>query len=174
MLLTGYVKRIFRPTCNPSFESVHCIAHLNEDISEALPYLNTLLGGTEYFHDPPEVMFHHYGKIIKVGAREIAINALDDEDEADRMLSWLKDQINEAWANRESIIPKYEGRRKPKLIEILKLLPRTNCKKCGRPTCMVFAAHVAEGGGRGPEHCPDLSDENREKLTAYLAGYDFD
>lgn len=173
MLLTGYVKQIFRPTCNPSFESVHCIAHLDEDISEVLPYLNTLLGGTEYFRDPPEVMFHHYGKIIKVGAREVAINALEDEDEAERMLTWLKDQINEAWANREGIIPNYEGRRKPKIIEVLKLLPRTNCKKCGRPTCTVFAAQVVEGG-RGPEHCPDLTDENREKLMAYLAGCDFD
>jgi ArsR family metal-binding transcriptional regulator len=173
MLLTGYVKQIFRPTCNPSFESVHCIAHLNEDISEVLPYLNALLGGTEYFRDPPEVMFRHYGKIIKVGAREIAINALEDEDEADRILKWLKDQINEAWEKHESITPQYEGRKKPKLIEILKLLPKTNCKKCGRLTCMVFAAQVAEGGF-GPEHCPDLSVTNQDKLTAYLAGYDFD
>ncbi len=45
MLLTGYVKKVFRPTCNTSFESVHCIARLNEDISEVLPYLNSLLGG---------------------------------------------------------------------------------------------------------------------------------
>ena len=71
-----------------------------------------------------------------------------DEDEADRILVWLKDQINEAWANRKNIIPEYEGRRKPKLIEILKLLPRTNCKKCGRPTCMAFAAQMVEGGSR--------------------------
>lgn len=173
MLLTGYVKQIFRPTCNPSFESVHCIAHLNEDISEVLPYLNALLGGTEYFRDPPEVMFRHYGKIIKVGAREIAVNALEDEDEADRVLKWLKDQINEAWEKHESITPQYEGRKKPKIIEILKLLPKTNCKKCGRPTCTAFAAQVAEGG-LGPEHCPDLSATNQEKLTAYLDGYDFD
>ncbi|HOE18388.1 MAG TPA: hypothetical protein PLX02_12245 [Syntrophorhabdaceae bacterium] len=30
-------------------ESVHCIAHLNEDIAGVLPYLNAMLGGTEYF-----------------------------------------------------------------------------------------------------------------------------
>lgn len=125
-LLTGYVKRIFRPTCNPSFESVHCIACLNEDISEALPYLNAMLGGKKYFRDPPEVLFQHYGKLIKVGALEIAINALKDEDEADRML-----------------------------------------------TCTVFAVQMAEGG-LGPEQCRDLSDENRDKLVAYLAQFDFD
>jgi ArsR family metal-binding transcriptional regulator len=173
MLLTGYVKQIFRPTCNPGFESVHCIARLNEDISEALPYLNAMLGGTEYFRDPPELMLLHYGKIIKVGGREIAVNALEDEAEADRILLWLKDQINEAWGNRESITPQYEGKRKPKLIEILKLLPRTNCKKCGRPTCMVFAAQMVEGG-LDPEQCPELPDENRQKLAGYLADFHFD
>ncbi len=87
MLLNGYVKNIFRPACNTSFESVHCMAHLNEDISEALPYLNALLGATEYFQNPPEMMFQHYGKIIKLSAREIAVNALEDEAEADRILS---------------------------------------------------------------------------------------
>jgi ArsR family metal-binding transcriptional regulator len=92
---------------------VHCIAHLDEDISDVLPYLNTLVGDTEYFLDPPEVTFQHYGKIIKVGAREIAINALEDGAEAERMLAWLKDQINEAWANRASITPNREGRKSP-------------------------------------------------------------
>jgi len=79
MLLSGYTKNIFRPECNASFESVHCVALLNEDVGDALPYLNAVLGGTQYLHDPPEVMFHHHGRIIKVGAREIAINALKDE-----------------------------------------------------------------------------------------------
>lgn len=173
MLLKEYTKQIFRPKCNPNFESVHCIARLDEEISEVLPYLNALLDGVEYFSNPPEVMFHHYGKVIKVGPREIAINALEDEQEAERVLVWLKDQINEAWAKRTNIIPRYEGRKKPKLIEIIRLLPKTNCKKCGRPTCTVFAAQMAEGG-LGPEHCPELTEENRRTLAEYLAGFDFD
>jgi ArsR family metal-binding transcriptional regulator len=130
-----------------------------------------MLGGTEYFLDPPEVMFHHYGKIIRIGAREIAINALEDEEEAERVLLWLKDQINEAWENRGTITPKYTGRRKPQIMAILKLLPRSNCKRCGRPTCTVFAAQMAEGG-LGPEHCPELTEESRRTLTEYLAGFD--
>ena len=173
MLLTGYSKEIFRPECNASFESVHCKAHLNEDVGAVLPYLNAVLGGTQYFNDPPEVMFHHHGRIIKVGAREIAINALKDEEEADRVLEWLKVEINQAWENRDTITPCFTGKVKPKLFEILKLLPKTNCKKCGQPTCMVFAAQVMEGG-RGIESCPDISAENREKLATYLSGFEFD
>jgi len=173
MLLTGWTKEIFRPECNPSFESVHCVAHLNEDVSDALPYLNAVLGGTQFFQDPVQVMFHHHGRIIKVGAREIAINALADEAEAERVLGWLQNEINDAWRNRGSITPCYTGRERPQVMEILKLLPRTNCKKCGLPTCMVFAAQAREGG-RGPEACPELDAKNRGSLTTYLAAFDLE
>lgn len=118
-------------------------------------------------------MFHHHGRIIKVGAKEIAINALKDAEEADRVMEWLKTEINQAWENRDTITPCYSGKVKPKLLEILNLLPKTNCKKCGQPICMVFAAQVVEGG-RGIESCPDLSAENSEKLTEYLSGFEFE
>ncbi|SFN07310.1 (Fe-S)-binding protein [Thermodesulforhabdus norvegica] len=173
MKLTGYKKTIFRPKCNPKFTSVHCIAHLNEDVSDVLPYLNALFGGAQYFNNPPELLFLHHGKLIKIGAREIAINALRDEEEADRILEWLKGEINKAWENRASITPCYTGKEKPRVIEILKLLPKTNCKKCGQPTCMVFAVQMAEGG-RTPDQCPELTEEARAKLNAYLSRFNFD
>ncbi|MFH1488524.1 MAG: (Fe-S)-binding protein, partial [Pseudomonadota bacterium] len=150
MLLRSYSKEIFRPQCNPSFQSLHCIAHLDQDVSEALPYLNAVLGGFEYLKDPPAVTFRVHGKIITVHPREIAVNALKDEEEADKILQWLKREINEAWDKRDEIEPKYEGAPKPKVFEILKLLPKTNCRECGEPTCMVFAARIAEGA-KGPE-----------------------
>ena len=45
MLLKGYDKKIFRAECNPSFEALHCIAYLDQDIAEVLPYLNAVLVG---------------------------------------------------------------------------------------------------------------------------------
>ena len=173
MLLKSYQKQIFRPECNPSFQSVHCIARLNQDISAALPYLNAELGGTQYFKEPPAVMLHVHGKIIKVGATEIAINALKDEAEADKILQWLQNEVNRVWAEKDSITPSEEGRKKPQVLEILKLLPKTNCKKCGLPTCMVFAAQAAEGG-RGADDCPEIDPAHKEKLEAYLSGFHFD
>ena len=173
MLLSGYTKNIFRPECNASFESVHCVAQLNEEVGDALPYLNAVLGGTQYLLDPPEVMFHHHGRIIKVGSREIAINALKDEQEADRILKWLSTEINKVWEDRGDINPCYTGKTKPKLMEILRLLPKTNCKKCSHPTCVAFAAQVMEGGC-GANNCPELSSENNTKLVEYLKGFTFD
>jgi len=173
MLLQSYTKEIFRPECNPSFQSLHCIAHLDQDVSEALPYLNSMLGGFDYFKEPPAVTFRIQGKIITVHPREIAVNALKDEEEADKILQWLQREINDAWEKRDQIEPRFEGSPKPKILEILKLLPKTNCRECGEATCMVFAARVAEGA-KGPEQCPPLKEENRIKLEQYMSQFQFD
>jgi ArsR family metal-binding transcriptional regulator len=80
---------------------------------------------------------------------------LKEEAEADKILQWLKEEINRTWEKRNEITPKYERMKKPQVFEILKLLPKTNRGECGLPTCTVFAAQVAEGG-RSPENCPPL------------------
>jgi len=173
MLLKSFRREIVRAECNPSFESVHCIAHLDQDIEPVLPYLNTALGGFEYLKDPPAVVFKSRGRLITVQGRKIAINALKDAAEADKILTWLQQEINATWEKHEQIRPSYEGAPKPKVIEILKLLPKTNCKKCGLPTCMVFATRVAEGI-KGPEDCPEMDDANRALLGDYMSQFHFD
>ena len=173
MLLESYTKRIFRAECNPQFESLHCIASLDQDVSEALPYLNAVLGGFEYLKDPPAVIFRSRGRLITVHGREIAINALNDEAEADKILEWLKREINQAWEKRAEITPSTEGTPKPQVFEILKLLPRTNCRECGQTTCMVFAARAAEGV-KGAADCPPLKGEARQRLEEYLSRFKFD
>jgi ArsR family metal-binding transcriptional regulator len=152
--------------------AVHCYAHLDQDVGEALPYLNTVLGGFEYLRDPPSVTFKAQGKLITVHGRKIAVNALKDEAEARKVIEWLQREINAAWYNRAAIVPCYTGKGGPKLIEILKLLPKTNCRRCGEPTCMVFAARVTEGA-KGPDACPELPGEARQRLEDYLARFAF-
>jgi len=173
MLLESYTKEIFNNECMPSAMSVHCFAHLNQDVGEAIPYLNAVLGGFTFIKDPPSVTFKVHGKLITVHAKKIAVNALKDEDEATRIIEWLKREINSAWEKREKIEPLYEAAPQPKVIEILKLLPKTNCKECGQPTCMVFAAQVSEGA-KGPDDCPPLDDASRERLSSYLGQFRFD
>ena len=173
MLLKTYKKEIFRAECNPRFEALHCFAHLDQNVSEAIPYLNAVLGGHSYIKDPPSVNFKIQGKLITVHPNKIAINALKDEDEATNIIEWLKREINSAWENRNNIEPLYEAAPQPQVFEILKMLPKTNCKECGQPTCMVFAAQVAEGA-KGPEDCPPLENASSGKLAEYLNGFRFD
>jgi len=42
-----------------------------------------------------------------------------------------------------------------KALDIFKLLPKTNCKRCGYPTCLAFAMKLAAGKAE-VEACPDL------------------
>jgi acetyl-CoA decarbonylase/synthase complex subunit gamma len=48
-------------------------------------------------------------------------------------------------------------------VEIFKLLPKTNCKKCGFPTCLAFAMKLAQGQVE-LEKCPDISEEAKRIL----------
>ncbi|HMK34205.1 MAG TPA: (Fe-S)-binding protein [Desulfomonilaceae bacterium] len=173
MLLRGYTKEMFLPKCNPNFQSVHCVAHLEQDISEVLPYLNTVMGGGDYIESPASLTLRIHGKLITLHAREIFVNALNDEVEADKILEWLKKEINAAWDDRKSIQPSFDSPAAPQMLAVLKLLPRTNCGKCGLPTCMVFAVRTAEGS-KGAEDCPELVSENKVELEEYLGRFHFD
>jgi acetyl-CoA decarbonylase/synthase complex subunit gamma len=53
-------------------------------------------------------------------------------------------------------------------LDIFKLLPKTNCKKCGMPTCLAFAMALAQKKV-SLDQCPDASDEAREALAAAAA-----
>ena len=53
-------------------------------------------------------------------------------------------------------------------LDIFKLLPKTNCKKCGKPTCLAFAMALAQKRAKLDE-CPDVSEEAKEKLAAAAA-----
>jgi acetyl-CoA decarbonylase/synthase complex subunit gamma len=53
-------------------------------------------------------------------------------------------------------------------IEIFKLLPKTNCKECGEPTCLAFAMKLAAGKAELAA-CPYVSEEAKEKLAEAAA-----
>ena len=53
-------------------------------------------------------------------------------------------------------------------LEIFKLLPKTNCKKCGMPTCLAFAMQLAQKRAK-LEDCPYVSEEAKEALAAAAA-----
>ncbi len=173
MLLKTYNKEIFRAKCNATFQAVHCVAKLDQDISAVLPYLNAELGGYEYLKDPPAVTFKSAGKLITVQGREIAVNALKDQAEAEKILQWLKREINTAWERRAEIKPCFEGAPRPGVMEIFKRLPRTNCHECGEATCLVFATLVAQGI-KSAQDCPPISTDAKKALDDYMREFNLD
>jgi acetyl-CoA decarbonylase/synthase complex subunit gamma len=53
-------------------------------------------------------------------------------------------------------------------LQIYKLLPKTNCKDCGFPTCLAFAMKLAAKQVE-LDACPHVSDEAKEALSAASA-----
>jgi acetyl-CoA decarbonylase/synthase complex subunit gamma len=53
-------------------------------------------------------------------------------------------------------------------LQIYKLLPQTNCKECGFPTCMAFAMKLAAKQAELAS-CPYVSDADKEQLEAAAA-----
>jgi len=49
-------------------------------------------------------------------------------------------------------------------LEIFKLLPKSNCKKCGKPTCLAFAMALAQKKAK-LEECPEASEEAKSALA---------
>jgi ArsR family metal-binding transcriptional regulator len=166
---------IFRPKMDASKEVLHGIATFRADISPAFPYVNAELGGWDYDQTNQVLLLKMSdGKWITLHPQKIAIRGARDMTEAKALLVWIQAQINDIYARREALTPRYVSQAGLKVMEILKLLPMTNCKACGYAACMAYAAALREGEVR-LEDCPPLWEEKfREKhlkLQAYLEGF---
>jgi len=171
--VTNY--EIFRPKMDSIRERLHIIATLEDDISPAFPYINAELGGWDYDSKNQVLLLKlSDGKWITLHAKEIAIRGARDIEESQSLLEWIKNQINDIYTRRDLIAPRFTSQAALKVIEILKLLPMTNCKVCGYATCMAYATALREGEV-GLKDCKPLWEEKyrekREKLQAYLESF---
>jgi len=176
-LLREYNFQLFAPKCNPSAEYANCLAALREDIREVFPYLNGSLKGCQYNPEAPFLRFRHYGHVVTLRPRQAAVSKLSGREQAQQLLDEVKDLINETWERRAEITP--SDRRAPSLtaLQLFRLLPGTNCRRCGQATCLAFAAQLAEQEVSIEQCAPLLQpehEERRARLVSLLAdaGYD--
>lgn len=169
MILQTLDLRVFSPPCVPGAERWSATVTLDNDISEVLPYLNVILKGAIYNHGARALVWRMDGHAIAIRPREIAVSNLIDRDGALPEIKRVVDLVNHTWEHRAEITPSIEMRQRLKPMEVYKLLPGTNCKACGQPTCFTFALKVTAGEAQ-PEQCPPLfTDAYREKRDKLLA-----
>jgi len=166
---------IFRPKMDSSKEVLHAIATFETDISPSFPYVNAELGGWDFDQTNQALLLKLAdGKWITLHPQKIAIRGARDIEECQALLEWIRGQINDIYARRDRVAPRYVSQAGLKVIEILKLTPMTNCKACGYATCMAYAAALREGE-ISLNDCPLLWEEKyrekREKLQAYLESF---
>jgi ArsR family metal-binding transcriptional regulator len=146
---------------------IRVIAEVSEKIHEIFPYLNAVLKRCIYNHAANTLTLRKDQKLITLHALHITLAKIEDEKEAEELLKWLKDLINETYENRTSIEPNFSMAAELKALDIFKLLPGTNCKQCGEPSCLAFAVKVV---GRDVEitKCDPLFSETYQEKRKVL------
>lgn len=175
MLLHSYkITRILPCLADPM--KIRVIADVSGETQEVFPYLNAILKGCIYNHPANTLTIRKDQKLITLHALHITLAKIEDENEAEELLKWLRDLVNETYEKRGQIEPNYSMAAELKALDIFKLLPGTNCKKCGEPTCLAFAVKLAGREIEIPKCIPLFSDEYQEKRKVLIellqaAGY---
>jgi len=166
MLIEKYDIEVFTPPCEPGAERYAARVRLTADISEILPYLNATLRGAVYLPTANALTWKKGGHNVAFHAYEIATSNVEDREGAEKELKGLIALVNRTWEHRDEITPDTITRQRPTSMAIFKLLPQTNCKQCGEPTCYTFALKLATAQKKLAD-CPALVEP---KYTDQRAG----
>lgn len=166
MLIDSFEVEVFTPPCEPGAERLAARAHLVADISEVLPLLNATLKGAIYHPQANALTWKKAGHNVAFHAFEIATSNAEDREAAEKELASLILLVNKTWDRRAEIEPDFRARKRPAAMVLFRLLPQTNCRRCGQPTCFTFALRLA-ASQVNLESCPPIFEEG---LEASLAG----
>lgn len=154
------IEMTFMEPCVAGPDYVRLFARMPRDISELMPYLNTVIKNATYNKETNTLCFTKESRLIALYSEEVAIAKALNPTDAWQTLDWLKDTINETYENRDNIQPNYERRAGITALDIFQFLPRLNCRKCSELTCLAFAVKLLMGEKEIAECEPLFNDEN--------------
>ncbi len=116
---------------------------LDCEILHLFPYINAEVEGTQFQTKPSYVKFIYKGRLCILYPTEGAFTPVENKADAfDFLESLIKLLLNIADC-KKSIVPDYREYRPVSTVEVLKILPGTNCRDCGFSTCLAFAAALS-------------------------------
>jgi DNA-binding CsgD family transcriptional regulator/ArsR family metal-binding transcriptional regulator len=128
---------------------------LKGDLRFLFPYINASITDTRY-HDRPEYLqFFFEGIKCSLYPTELIAASFTDKPSALSFFDRFIDFVDDLNRRRDVIQPDYRRYSPPSVIDILKLLPKSNCRGCGYSTCIAFAAALRNGEAT-PGCCPDF------------------
>lgn len=162
MLIDSYEVEFQSPRCqHPGSDELFAKVRVMTDLADLIPYVNAVVRG-EYIPGIPVLTWKAGAHKYALRPREIAVNNLLDRESGLEEIRHIVDWLNDVWERRAEITPDYAAREKPAILDVFKLLPRTNCKKCGLPSCMGYAGELVAGNKSLDDCEPLLEAENGE------------
>src|SRR5665647_60516 len=123
MLIDDYEIEMETPGCDLDSGIYTARVALASDISEVLPYINATVEKGDFVPGLPALVWKEGGRKYALRPREIAISNITDRNEASGLVSSLVRRINNIWEDRENLEPSYATWEKPKVLDLLRLLP---------------------------------------------------
>ena len=162
-LIQSFDITLATPDCFPGAEWYRAVVHLDDEITEVLPYLNAELKSADYDHSAKILLWMSDNKKYAFRPCEIVVAPAESREEAQRLVNDIISIINDIWIRRNEIEPTFQGKKTPpNVLDIYKILPKTNCKECGF-TCMAFATVLRDDLTK-LSLCPYLSEQDYNKL----------
>jgi ArsR family metal-binding transcriptional regulator len=166
-LITDYKFELIEDHHSPGSGRYGVRVIITADISASFAYLNAVLDDALYDHENNILIGSNNRRRYAFRPHEIHVGMVADTFEAPSIVDEVVELVNRVWKEREHITPSFRERKLPSVYEIYKLLPGTNCKECGYPTCLACAADI-RNGVISLEGCPLLSrpeyKKNREQI----------
>src|SRR4030042_2665279 len=129
---------------------------LDGDISHLFPPINAGAKSASLLENPPFIRFvldrFSCGLYPDHGVAASFITSQEARGFLDRLIDFL----NDICERRDSLKPNYKKWNPVPVLQIFRLLPQTNCRSCGYPSCLAFAAALSTQK-TSPERCPGFS-----------------
>ncbi|HKI49529.1 MAG TPA: LuxR C-terminal-related transcriptional regulator [Desulfobacteria bacterium] len=141
----------------------------NTGINPLFPYLNAVAERAELHQTPRFIRFRFENSLCVLYSQAGLVTPVDDRAQARSFLDRLMAFLNGIYTRRHEITPNHRLHRRVSVLDILKLLPKTNCGQCGHASCMAFAASLSLQESV-PEKCPHMQSPLEER--AFYPVYD--
>ncbi|MBT4503555.1 MAG: hypothetical protein HOC74_37840 [Gemmatimonadetes bacterium] len=168
MLIENWELEIETSTHSMDEFEYEVVARLEVDLGQVLPYLNATLSRGIYLPDEPVLSWRNEGHNIGFWPDRIAVDHLDSREQVDEAVGHLVKLVNDVWEKRDQIEPDHTTHERLQPLELLRSLPRTNCKICGESTCFNFALKLAAGQVNLEQCTPLYEDRDLAEERAQL------
>ncbi len=127
-----------------------------QPVDALFAYINGILDDALWYEQPNHVRFLLDGRRCLLYPERAAAHFFTSRESALAFIRPLMDFLKDIDDRKAAIQPNYNRITHVHVLDILKLLPGTNCGDCGFATCMAFAAAVSRGKATA-DACPGLS-----------------
>lgn len=137
---------------------------LDRDLDPLFPFINAVARDAQFFETPLYIKFVFADHLCAFYPREGVFSPVKDLGDALAFLPRLISFVADIAKRRAQIVPNHRKFKTESALDILRLLPRHNCRACGYSTCVAFAAALSRRL-TSPLNCPHLIHPVEEKAV---------